>query len=191
MKRISELSPEERGELLQFNFRGGPLEDPTGCESVLAAFGLAIMAWARLETQVDALLIHINKKSISAELFDPDHPISFSRTLKLLKKWFQRHKLLSEHSRVMDGFVTRMRRLSAARNDYFHALLSAYDAEQDTVTLRSVHFIGDDTFHIARHEFGTKQLLSFAAATTIINNALWDISRQLFTEDALARLRKS
>lgn len=191
MKRISELPPKERRDLLQFDFRGGPLEDPTGCEKMFYAFGLAIMAWARLEIQIEALLIQINKKSISAELFDPKHPISFSRKLRLLKKWFGRHKLLAEHSKIMDSFITRMRKLSALRNDYFHALLSVYDAKENTVTLRTLHYVGKDEFHIARREFGPQQLVSFAAAATRINNALWEITRQLFTEDALERLRKS
>jgi len=191
MKTISELSPAERRDLLEFNFRGGPLEDPTGCENMLGAFGLAIMAWARLELQVEALLIQINKKSISPELFDPDHPISFSRKIKLLNKWFRRHKLLAEHSEVMAGLVRRMQELSGLRNEYFHALLSAYDAKEDVITLRTVRFLGKDEFHLARRDFGTKQLLSFAAAASIINNGLWEITRQLFTEDALVRLRKS
>jgi hypothetical protein len=191
MKLISELSPTERSDLLQFNFRRGPLEDPTGCESIFGAFGLAIMAWARLETQVDCLLIQINKKSISAELFDPDHPVSFSRKLRLLKRWFRRHELLSEHAPVIDEFVARMQKLSAVRNDYFHALLSAYDAKEDVVTLRNIRFIGKDQFHIARRKCSGKQLTSFAAAVTVLNNGLWEITRQLFTRDALGRLRKS
>ena len=85
MKKANELSASERARLMHFNFTGGPIDTPDadGMDIPFAAFGFAVMAWGRLETHLDALLIHLNKRRFSKELFDPIHPISFSRKLAL------------------------------------------------------------------------------------------------------------
>jgi hypothetical protein len=188
MKKISDLSPEERRQLLRFNFLDGPLEDIDRAIPALGAFGLAVMSWARLEIHLDALLIHLNKRRFSKELFDEDHPVSFSRKLRLLKRWF-RHKALAEYKPAIDKLSGQMKMLSARRNEYLHALLSAYDAKTDEITLRSIHYAGNDEFRIQLHTLNTKKLASFAAAATNTNRALAVISLALFTRDAIERLR--
>jgi hypothetical protein len=189
MRKISDLSPKERQQLLQFNFTGGPLDDIEGAIPVLAAFGLAAMAWGRLETHLNALLIHLNKRQFSRELFDEDHPVSFSRKLRLLKRWF-RHKALVEYKPAIDKLASQMKILSERRNEYLHALLSAYDAKADEITLRSIHYAGNEEFHIRRHTLSTRKLASFAAAATNTNKALSVISSALFTRNAVAQLQR-
>src|SRR5208282_1755287 len=161
MRRISELSRSEQEALLHFNFTGGPVEDPTACEHPFAAFGFAAMAWGRLETHLDALLIHINKRSFSVELFDMDHPRSFSRKLRLLKKWFRKHKALVNYVPAIDKLVSQLKKLSELRNSYFHALFSDYNSDKDEITLRGLEFVGDDKFHSTRTDLGTQKLIQF------------------------------
>jgi hypothetical protein len=48
MKHVSKLSSAERRKLMQFNFTGGPVEDPEATGDLpFTAFGFAAMAWAR------------------------------------------------------------------------------------------------------------------------------------------------
>jgi hypothetical protein len=190
MKKISDLSPAQRQALLQFNFTGGPLDDIEGVEKPLLAFGLVAMAWARLETHLDALLIHLNKRRFSREIFNPNHPVSFSNKLKLLKQWFVKHKALSPHKHAVDKLVTRLKTLSAARNEALHAIFSAYDPKKDEITLRSLRYMGNDEFHIARREFSTTKLVSLAAAATNANRSLAAITSKLFTVSAVEQLQK-
>ena len=130
MKKLSDLSSDEQRVLLRFDFTGGPLEDPEQSESALAAFGLVAMSWSRLETHLDALLIHLNKKRFSKEIFEPKHPVSFSRKLKLLKQSFAGHEALSHHKPAIDKLATQLKTLSEARNAFLHALFSEYDAKK-------------------------------------------------------------
>lgn len=189
MKKLAELSPEERCLLLQFNFTGGPVDSPELAESAFTAFGLAAMAWARLETHLDALLIHLNKKRFSKEIFDPKHPVSFARKLKLLKQWFGGHKALSQTKPAIDKLVTQLKTLSEARNAFMHALFSAYDVEKDEITLRSIFYAGNDEFHIQRRDVGTAKLIRFALTVNSANESLAVITSALFTPTAIDQLQ--
>jgi hypothetical protein len=189
MKKISELSPDEQRLLLQFNFRGGPIDDPEKAESAFTAFGLAAMSWARLETHLDALLIHLNKKRFSKEIFDPKHPVSFSRKLRLLKQWFGGHKALSHLKPQIDKLATQLRTLSEARNAFLHTLFSAYDEEKDEITLKSLYYAGRDEFHIQRRDVGTAKLIRFAVTVNSVNQSLSVITSALFTADAVELLQ--
>jgi hypothetical protein len=129
-----------------------------------------------------------DREVVQPELFDEDHPVSFSRKLRLLKRWF-RHEALAEYKPAIDKLSAQMKILSARRNEYLHALFSAYDVETDEITLRSIHYAGNDEFHIQRKTLNTKKLVSFAAAATNTNGALAVVSSALFTRDAVERLQ--
>jgi len=192
LKKLSELSDKERKQLCEFNFSGGPIEAPETEELALPfhAFGFAAMAWARLETHLDALLIHLNKRQFSKEIFDPEHPVSLSRKLRLLKAWFTKHKALSEYKPVIDKLVTQLKTLSQARNAFLHALFSAYDAEKSEVTLRSLYNAGNEEFHITRRDFSTEKLIRFGLTVNSANRSLAVITSALFTTNAVEQLRK-
>jgi hypothetical protein len=193
VKRLSELPPEEQRRLTQFDFVGGPLEYPDNDEMNLpfAAYGFAATAWSRLETHIDAALIHINKPQYSVDLFDMDHPISFARKLKLLKRWFGQHKAPSEHKDDLRALAIRLKALSSDRNILFHSLFSAYDADKMEITLRSISYEGNGLFHLAQREFSTRILIRFGQAANAENRALYAITSQIFTSDIVAQLKKS
>lgn len=192
MKKLFELSDKERRQLCQFNFSGGPVEAPDTEELALPfhAFGFVAMAWARLETHLDALLIHLNKRQFSKEIFDPDHPVSFSRKLRLLKTWFGKQKALSKYKPAIDKLAKQLKTLSQARNSFLHALFSAYDAQKSEVTLRSLYYVGDEEFQITRRDFGTEKLIRFGLTVNSANRSLAVITSALFTLDAVEELRK-
>jgi hypothetical protein len=189
MKKLSELSTEEQRVLLRFDFTGGPLEDPDQVQSALAAFGLVAMSWARLETHLDALLIHLNKKRFSKEIFEPKHPVSFSRKLKLLKQWFAGHKALSHLKPAIDKLATQLKTLSEARNAFLHALFSGYDAEKSEIALQSLYYAGGEEFHIQRRDVGIAKLIRFALTVNKANQSLSVITSALFTAAAIEQLQ--
>ena len=188
MKHISELPPNERRQLCKFNFSDGPVEDPEGVEEAFLAFGHVAMAWGRLETHLDALLIHLNKPQFSAKLFDPDHPVSFSRKLKLLKVWFGRHKALSENKNAIDKLIPQFKTLSETRNAHIHSLFAAYDVEKQEITIRSIKYAGMSEFHIMKRDFGIEKLIRLTVAINRANRSLAVITSTIFTYDAVERL---
>ena len=78
----------------RFDFEGGPIDNFETAREAFEVLGHAAMAWARLESHVDAVLIHVNKAVHSTELYNPEHPIGFANKLKLLKRWFNQHPFL-------------------------------------------------------------------------------------------------
>jgi hypothetical protein len=190
IKHVSALSDDERRELMRFNFTGGPLDDPDGMDIQFAAFGLAAMAWARLETHLDALLIQINKKSFSHDIFDPVHPISFSRKLDLLNKWFRRHGALSGLHPAVEKLSSQLKTLSKDRNQFLHALFSAYSLDSGEITLRSIYYTGKESFELRRQTFRAERLVHFAMTVNSANESLWSISSSLFTPRGVELLRK-
>jgi hypothetical protein len=149
------------------------------------------MAWGRLETHVNALLIHVNKRRFSSEIFDPDHPVSFSRKLKLLKSWFDKHKALAKFRVKINKLIKTMRELSGFRNDFLHALFENYDAEKKEITLKNLKYIGNDSFHITRRDFEIGKLIVFVRLVNEANRALAALTSKLFTRGAFERLEKS
>jgi len=190
MKKLPELSPEERRHICEFNFSEGPVEELEGAEEAFLAFGHAAMAWGRLETHIDALLIHLNKRRFSTELFDQIHPVSFSGKLKLLKVWFERHKALSENKHAIDKIVVKLRTLSEARNGFMHALFSAYDQDKKEITIRSLRCKGKDELQIIRRDFGIEKLIQLSVAINMENKSLSLITSVLFTSSAIEQLEK-
>lgn len=177
---------------MQFNFSGGPLDsvDVGNIDLPFAAFGFAAMAWARLETHLDALLIQINKRRFSQEIFDPAHPVSFSKKLRLLKKWFGRHEALSHSKSAIDTLARQLKTLSDDRNSFMHALFSAYNQEKSEITLRSISYVGNEEFHIAHRIVSTKALIRFGVIANSANQSLAVITSALFTADAVESLGK-
>jgi hypothetical protein len=141
MKRLSELSEAERRRLCSFNFAGGPIDDIGEAEIAFAALGVAAMAWARLETHIEAVLVQVNKRRFSQELHDPEHPVFFSRKLRLLKTWFNKHKALAKFRPKIKPVAERAKALSAVRNELLHALFESYDPDGQKIVSKKGDFI--------------------------------------------------
>jgi hypothetical protein len=138
----------QRGESHDFRFGGGPLEDPAPAQPLFFALGLLCSSWARIEQQVETILIQINKShhpSGAKTLYDPNHPVSFSKKIQLLKKYFNQHPTLAPFKEGMREITTRLLSLSQIRNSYLHAIVEDYDESEQAVTLNSIKFQGSDT----------------------------------------------
>ena len=175
----------------RFRFAGGPIDNPERHKRLFAALGLAAASWARLEKHVDAVLIQINKAQHSSQglsLYDPKHPKPFSDKIKLLKKYFSRHPALEPHRENMTVLLETLPKLSGERNLYLHSILEDADPSTDAFYLNTIE--GRKSGYQVTHADGTLALLkSFTKTTNQANRILSWISGDLFTRDALERLR--
>ena len=159
---------------VQFQFTGGPIDDPQTAHIAFATLGHAAMAWARLETQVDALLIHVNKASHSKEIYSPDHAKGFEGKLELLKKWFKNHPELKPMAEDMRAAVTGLKKLSKIRNQTLHAIFERYDADQQRLHFMAVKYEGKGTFRVRSYSATIKALQETTAQVVQVNKMFWD-----------------
>lgn len=181
----------------EFRLNGGPINNPDGAQAVFLALGLGAASWARLEQHIDAVLMQVNKEQHSTEilsLFNPDHPLPFTDKIRLLKRYFNKHPALKEHTEAIRSFAKVAKILGQERNIYLHGILERYDSETKTIFIRSVKPLHDPknpyAFGIAAYSVPLETLQSFAEFANKANDHLEEISRALFTPDAVARLRK-
>lgn len=172
-----------------FVFVGGPLEQPDGLDDLFRALGLACAQWSRLEQHIDAVLIHVNNREHSDSIFDPDHPVSFRKKIDLLKRWFNQHPALSGLTDDVRLLTSKLKQLNRHRNNLVHGTLESWDASTKTSTLRTLKCAGQDGFTLATHKYTLKAIETVAELTAASNRFLSAISREVFTEDALERLR--
>jgi len=176
-----------------FLLDGGPLENPENFQSALFTIGFITAAWARLEQQIDMIIIQVNKAQHSTEtreLYDPEHPASFSRKIKVLKKYFNQHPALKAHKAAMQDFTPKLKKLSQHRNACVHAILEAYDSATDTIKLNSIKFEGNDTFTATDRTLAISTIQALAVNINQANRFLTTISAALFNPDALEQLGK-
>jgi hypothetical protein len=183
----------QRGVSHDFRYGGGPLEDPAPAQPLFFALGLLSSSWARIEQQIETILIQINKSHHSSEikaLYDPNHPVSFSKKVQLLKRYFNQHPTLTPLKETMRDLTTRLLYLSDLRNGYLHAIVEDYDESAQAVTLNSIKFIGRDTFQAEQRTVHLRAIVDAARFNNLANKALAEVSRELFTMQALTQLGK-
>jgi hypothetical protein len=181
----------------EFRFNGGPISHPAKASEVFVALGRATAAWSRFEQHLDSILLQVNKEQHSNEilsLYDPNHPRPFTDKIRLLKRYFNKHPALKDHKDKIQSLMSAAKKMALERNDYIHGVIQGYDEKTQTVVLLSIQPIydADDPylFRITRFNPPLSALQSFADFINRVNNSLEEISRQLFTQDAVAKLRK-
>jgi hypothetical protein len=162
-----------KGTVARFHFTGGPIDAPKSASKAFTTIGHAAMAWARLEAQVDALLIHVNQARHDPKLYNPNHPIGFRSKLKLLKTWFNKHPPLKPLAAEMREAVTCLKNLSTNRNLLLHAIMDSYDPTSERVDFTSTKSEGDDTFRIRAYSATLQDLETATAQVIQVNELLW------------------
>jgi hypothetical protein len=173
-----------------FVFLGGPLESSDTPPELYAAIGRASAQWARLEQHIDAVLLHLNSLEHSEKIFDPNHPIAISGKIKLLKRWFNQHPALSGLSEDVRTLTSKLKELIPHRHALIHGVLEAWDGETNSAVFRTLKFMGDDEFKLQTHTYTIDGISEVSYLASACNRYLCDISRAIFTRDALAQLRK-
>jgi len=120
-----------------FKLRGGkftftPLDGPIDQEPRSPLFdeiGHAILACARLEFLVTALVMHVNKEGASKALHDPDPWATHKALLKLLFKWLREHPEYATLAPMHDEkFYDALLADADLRNEFAHSFLESIDA---------------------------------------------------------------
>jgi len=174
-----------------FQFVGGPINNPDDALELFSALGQAASAWARLEQQIDAVLIQINKEAFSATLYNKDHPVSFSSKIGLLKKWFNQHAALEDLTKDVRELTSRLKPLSKKRNVLLHSILESFDAERGTAIFKSVKYEGSDEFTITDYSVPLGDIRVFTDLVNLSNEFLFNaIASPLFSHKLLERFQK-
>lgn len=145
---------------IDFSFAptGGPIDDATPEASVVfEKLGRAAAAWARMEFLLDAILLHINKASESADLYNARHAFGFKNKVDLLKRWLD-HPALAPTKDLTKKVLSLTKELANSRNEILHSHLKAYDPATGVFTIQTIEFKGDDVFRVREGEFKLQAL---------------------------------
>ena len=183
------------GGVHKYLFIGGPIERPHDSVELFAKLGLAAATWARMEQHIDAMLVQINKAHHSDEtlkLFDEDHPRPFVAKIDLLKSYFNKHPGLSKYTDTVRDLASGLLKLATERNEAMHGILEAFDRCKQTYTLNGIRYRGKTNDFLNRHQVNPLgKIDAFISLTNTAHYALCDISKELFTSEAVERLRRT
>lgn len=175
---------------IDFQFYGGAIDDPDTPRSVFTAIGKAAVAWGRLETHLDAIIIQINKKEHSEKLYS-EHPSAFDKKIDVIKRWFNQYPPLAEHKALMRDLTSTLRLISKnARNPLIHSIFASYDPAKKMLTLQSIKSMKNDEFRLREEQITLQFVIEFYKAVNTGNLMLSSISKRLFSPDAEQLLGK-
>jgi hypothetical protein len=168
-----------QGSTIDFEFRptGGPIDDPFPNRKLFAAIGKASAAWARMELMLDIILLHINKESEAAAIYDPRYPRFFKQKLKLMKRWLRHLKLAADEATFRQTLAI-LKELANTRNDVLHSCITSYDRATERFNYISIRFLGDDRFEVKERAFfveGLNQLYVMANKATLALTEVADL----------------
>ena len=170
---------------LDFTLVGGPLEAPDDHAQLFAALGFAGSAWARLEQQLDIILIHINKEQHSPRLYQAEYPIAFERKVKLAKRWFNQHPPLKPYRDDIRLFTSKVKEIAPIRNHLLHSILQDWDTDKQVATMQAIKFEGNDTFRVRRRAVRLTTIKNFGNVANRANKFLSHVTRKILTDAAL------
>jgi hypothetical protein len=171
-----------------------PLDNPdkmAEAAELWRAIGLATSSWARLETHIDMVLIHLNQPKHSVTLYAKEHPIGFKSKVKLLKRWFNGHPLLRIKARELREIAPQFLALGKQRNLFLHSIVSDYNPTTREVIWRGIRAAGEETYQAGRHVGSVDQLLNFATEAHSAHVRLAKLCRDLYDAGTIERLRGS
>jgi hypothetical protein len=178
----------------KFRFIGGPIENPQANINVFFIIGQAAASWARMEQHIDAILMQINKEKHSDEfldLYNPYHPGTFDKKLKMLRSYFNKHPALSEYTETVIDCADGLKKLSEDRNSLLHWVLEDYDETAQTITITGTKYRPKtDDFQNLHVTSPAARYVQFARLVNLAHYTLCEVSKTLFTADAVAQLQR-
>jgi hypothetical protein len=169
--------------LHHFRLSGGPLSHPNTRPEALEAIGWAAAAWTRVETHVDAIIIHVNKvehASSRPKLYAPRHPNGAQDKIKLMRKWFNDHPALAPKRQEVNKICEHLLDLAKRRNEFVHSLLEDFEHGQVAVALNSVQVKPDGTVNLKKQYVTLREFGAFAGQLNDLNQKLVEVSRFAF-----------
>lgn len=190
-----EMLTDDNGGFHPYRYIGGPLENPSHYPDLFQALGEAAMAWARMEQHVDAILVQLNKADHSPDLtpiYNPRHPKPFFDKLELLGDYFNKHPALARYKDAVTDFRMGLSGLAPERNFIFHGILEDFDEKAGEYVINKMTPLGGKvtTDFSNRRERGSIEVIhSFTRCVNLAHYGLCEISKDLFTREAVTALR--
>lgn len=109
----------------------------------------------------------------------------------MLKRYFNKHPGLAQYTETVIDCATGLKRLSKDRNELLHGVLEDYDREQGHIMINGVQYRPSTKDFLNRHQtFPAGKLKAFAGLVNLAHYTLCEVSKELFTPDAVARLQR-
>jgi hypothetical protein len=175
-----------------FHFVGGHLDQvPEYAENLVKAVGLATLNWARLEQQVDALLISVNKPDHSTEAYKSTPYISFRKKIEMFERWFARDPRFTNQRQRAERLTEAFTLAAQDRNLLTHSNVQEFieGPPVKMIVLKTV--INGDELRIERGEWTEEQIFGLAKDLNKLSYGLWTISQEVLRTDFLDNLRIS
>jgi len=175
-----------------FQFVGGHLDEvPQFAENIIKGVGIAMLNWARLEQQIDALLISVNKPDHSTRPYRPTPNVSFRQKVDMFETWFACDaRFTARHDRAA-RLVKAFKLAADDRNLLTHSNVQEFIEGPPVrmIVLKTV--IDGDELRIERGEWTEEQIFGLALAKDLnkLSHGLWTISHEVLREDFLDTLR--
>jgi len=170
-------------------------DPPEHAAPVLELLGRIAASWSRMEHHLDALIIQVNKPEHDPALFE-SHPVSFSKKVELLKRWFYNYSPLADDKEDIKWLAQKLGELAnerpnkpLSRNVLLHSIPASFDAEKQELTLH--HMKVTDSEILSRHiVIPMEGLRAFADAIQLANTFLRHITELLFTDEGYAKISR-
>lgn len=173
-----------------FQFVGGHLDNiPPYAENIVKAVGIATPNWARLEQQIDALLITINKPGHSTEPHKQTPYSSFSKKIEMFEKWFAHDpRFVNQHERAAQLTIT-IAAAAVDRNLLMHSNVQEF-IEGPPVKMKILKtVIKSDGLCIEHAEWTEELIFGLAKNLNRLSHRLWTISQEVLRLDFLDTLQ--
>jgi hypothetical protein len=114
--------------MVSIQFAGGHLDQvPPYAETIITAVGITMLNWARLEQQIDALLICVNKAEFTTEKYIPMRSVSFRAKLDLFERWFVKDRRFEQRRERAERLLEAFKNASADRNLLAHSNVQRFE----------------------------------------------------------------
>jgi hypothetical protein len=176
-----------RGTDFNFSADGGPIDEHAEHLDLFGAIGFAVSAWARMETMLTALVMHVNKDEASNALYEANPQNAFTRKLTVLENWLTKHP---PHARLRakgdTNLFAKLRGLAERRNLIAHGLVESYDRARDLVTIKQVTRVGRDEWQLRTYETPVADIRIVGQLANTANRYFISLADDLFgrPEDA-------
>ncbi|MER9963067.1 hypothetical protein NKJ72_19260 [Mesorhizobium sp. M0045] len=172
-------------------------EDPAHAAPALEALGRVAAAWSRMEHHLDALIIQVNKPDHSEVLFET-HPVSFSKKIDLLKKWFNKYPPLRGYKTDMRELTSRLKilanhdgkEIALSRNILLHAIPASFNADKGEIVLHHMKMLPDGNIRSRHITVSLTNLAAFFDMVQLSNVFLGTITQEMFTLEGYEKIRK-
>lgn len=171
---------------------GGHLDSPpTWADPIIYATGLAGMHWARLEQNLDALLISVNKPQFEPRRYLPTPNTSFKLKIRIFREWFVKDPRFAKHHDLAAVLARSFRKLAADRVLLTHSNVQEF-IEGPPLRMVAINLhIDGDTLRQNRGEWTVEQITGATNGIQRANTGLNLIGRDVLKPEFLRSLEGS